>query len=284
MKIAVTGATGFVGTHLINQLLKSNHEVIASSGNADKAKNYAWYDQVSYVPYSISSNPPVENLYELFHAPEAFIHLAWSGLPNYNSLHHIEENAFSNYYFLKKLIRDGLKNLTVTGTCQEYGMKDGMLNEEMDVHPTTAYAVGKNSLNRYLEILNQSSDFALKWVRLFYLYGPGQSSQSLLPQLDKALLENKKVFNLSGGEQKRDFIHVQKAVSYLQDIAIQLKYTGVINCCSGEAVSVKDFIQEYLRTTNKKIELNFGFYPYPPYEPMEFWGDHSKLSEIIETK
>ena len=100
-----------------------------------------WYDQVSYVPILFLFKPPVENL-ELFHAPEAFIHLAWSGLPNYNSLHHIEENAFSNYYFWKAdtwWIKEPDSNSELARIWNERRM----LNEEMDVHPTTVYAVGK---------------------------------------------------------------------------------------------------------------------------------------------
>jgi dTDP-6-deoxy-L-talose 4-dehydrogenase (NAD+) len=55
----------------------------------------------------------------------------------------------------------------------------------------------------------------------------------------------------------------------------------VINCCSGEPVTVKAFVENYLEKQNKKISLNLGFYPYPDYEPMRFWGDVTKLKSIV---
>lgn len=283
MKIVVTGATGFVGTHLIHHLLEQNHEVVASSHDLRKAERASWYSKVHYVPYSLHSAPTDENLFRRFDSPDALIHLAWQGLPNYNSLHHIEENVLSNYFFLKNFVRNGLKNLTVTGTCLEYGMQSGKLSEGMESRPSTAYAVGKYTLYRFLEILKNEIGFSLKWIRLFYLFGEGQASQSLLPQLERALAAGDESFPMSGGEQKRDFLPIKKASLYISKIAEQTKQEGIINCCSGNPVSVKDFIHDYLQSKNKSIELNLGHYPYPAYEPMEFWGDNSKLLEIITT-
>ena len=64
-------------------------------------------------------------------------------------------------------------------------------------------------------------------------------------------------------------------------IALQQNVTGVINCCSGEPVTVKAFVENYLDKQNQKITLNPGFYPYPDYESMHFWGDVTKLKSIV---
>jgi dTDP-6-deoxy-L-talose 4-dehydrogenase (NAD+) len=66
-------------------------------------------------------------------------------------------------------------------------------------------------------------------------------------------------------------------MNYSSDTKIQ----GIINCCSGEPISVKDFVVNYLLLKNKHIDLNLGFYPYADYEPMEFWGDNTKLKKIV---
>jgi len=62
---------------------------------------------------------------------------------------------------------------------------------------------------------------------------------------------------------------------------VQEEITGVINCCSGVPVTVKQLVQEYLKENNQSIKLNLGYYPYPDYEPMHFWGDNNKLKTII---
>ena len=62
---------------------------------------------------------------------------------------------------------------------------------------------------------------------------------------------------------------------------MQDKVTGIINCCSGQPITVKQFVKNYLQRLNKKIYLNLGYYPYPDYEPMHFWGDDTKLKMIV---
>ena len=73
----------------------------------------------------------------------------------------------------------------------------------------------------------------MKWVRLFYLYGKGQSPNSLLSQLQSALDRGDQVFNMSPGDQLRDYLEVTKVAEYIIRIAMQRRETGIINCCSG---------------------------------------------------
>ena len=133
MKVLVTGATGFVGRYVINELLRHEHHVVATSRDAEKAGKYEWFSNIKYIPCDL--NAAEDNFYQLFQQPDLLIHLAWEGLPNYNNLFHLEENLFSNYRFLKNMLEHGLKNLVVTGTCFEYGMQSGALNEDMEAKP-----------------------------------------------------------------------------------------------------------------------------------------------------
>ena len=112
------------------------------------------------------------------------------------------------------------------------------------------------------------------------MYGAGQNPNSLLSQLDKALENGDTVFNMSGGDQIRDYLPVEAVAANIVAIALQENITGIINCCSGKGISVKEFVQDHLKKKNKDIVLNFGYYPYPDYEPMRFWGDNSKLKKI----
>ena len=87
---------------------------------------------------------------------------------------------------------------------------------------------------------------------------------------------------MSGGEQVRDFLTVEKVAAMLVSIALQEEVTGIINCCSGKPVKVKDFVTNYVQQKGKEIKLNLGYYPYAAYEPMCFWGDDTKLRQIIK--
>lgn len=281
MKILVTGASGFIGAHVICHLLNSGHEVIATSNCTDKAVACSWFEKVDYRACDINNFlSQTSNLFEYFGRPDALIHLAWQGLPNYNEHYHVESNLIPQYMFLKNLISNGLKNITVTGTCLEYGLNNGCLTESQSTNPSNSYAVAKDSLRRFIELLSGSYLFSFKWVRLFYMFGEGQNSKSLIPQLDEAARQKLPVFKMSGGEQLRDFLPIERVAGYLETIATQTMVNGVINCCSGNPISVRKFVEDYILANNLNIQLDLGCYPYPTYEPFAFWGDTAKLKKL----
>ena len=283
MKFLVTGATGFIGSHLINELLKDQtNQVVATSRDINKAKKCEWYEKVTYIEYNINSNNIDINLYELFEKPDYLIHLSWDGLPNYNSLIHIENNIYNTYFFIKNLIRYGLKNISVSGTCFEYGMVNGKLSEDMQSHPSNSYAIAKDTLRVFIEELNKNHEFNFKWIRLFYMYGKGQSNSSLLALVDKAIKSNAKEFNMSEGEQLRDYLPISEVVSNIVCIVKDNNFNGIVNCCSGEPISIRSLVESYLEDKSYSMKLNLGYYPYSICEPMAFWGDDRKLKSIKE--
>jgi len=276
LKILITGATGFIGHYVVNELLKTKNELILTSSKKDASVPA----NTKHIPYNLNQKD-VGNLFEFFEKPDLVIHLAWEGLPNYKELFHIDKNLFNSYFFLKNLVENGLKNLVVLGTCLEYGLQNGCLNENMETRPVTAYGLAKDVLRKLMEELQKKHKFNFKWIRLFYQYGAGQREDSLFSQLNKALEENRKVFNMSGGEQLRDILETEKVAEYIVKISLQNKEMGIFNCCNGKPTSIRTFIEDYIQKMNKKIELNLGYYPYPDFEPMAFCGDNSKMQSVL---
>jgi len=215
--------------------------------------------------------------------PDTLIHLAWGGLPNYKSAHHVDDELPAQYRFLEGLIRDGLQNLLVAGTCLEYGLQSGALNEEMETTPTTQYGIAKDTLRKQLEALRKTVPFRLTWARLFYSYGDGQSPNSLLPQLRLAVERGDKTFNMSGGEQQRDYLPVTEVARLLVALATNGRDNGIVNVCSGQPISVRALVERWLEENHWSIALGLGHYPYPDYEPMAFWGDRRKLDRCLTT-
>lgn len=281
-KILVTGATGFIGQYVIEALLDKGYSVVASSYNKEKASAMSWFPRVDYIPFDLAGYDEGMNYFGFFHRPDAMIHLAWEGLPNYKADFHLTTNLPRHEALLHNLVTNGLADLTVTGTCLEYGLQEGCLSETTPAHPGNPYAVAKNILRERLEQMQEEHRFRLKWVRLFYMYGRGQSPNSILSQLERAIKNGEPVFNMSGGEQLRDYLPVTKVAEYIVKIAVQDRVEGIINCCSGVPVSINDLVNDYLAASGASIELNRGFYPYTDYEPMAFWGDAAKLSKAIE--
>ncbi|HEY0433084.1 MAG TPA: NAD-dependent epimerase/dehydratase family protein [Chitinophagaceae bacterium] len=280
-KVLVTGATGFLGNYVVNELLAAEHTVIATARSEEKAKEMPWYGRVTFIAYDLRSPLPA-NCFQYFHEPETAIHLAWEGLPNYRADFHVTENLPRHLDFLEHLVAGGLKDLTVSGTCLEYGLQEGMLNEAMETHPVTAYAIAKDRLRASLEQVIAQHRGSLKWVRLFYMFGKGQHPNSLLSQLDRAIANKDSVFRMSGGEQERDYLPVEAVARALVRIALQDKVDGIINCCSGQPVKIIELVRNYLSEKRAAIQLETGYYPYPDYEPMAFWGDNRKLKSVLE--
>ena len=280
-RILVTGATGFIGHYVVEALLQSGFEVIASSSSYEKASVCRWFPEVQYCRFDLASFDETQDYYTFFSKPDAMIHLAWEGLPNYKATFHCEINLPRHFSFLKNMVEHGLQDITVTGTCFEYGMHEGMLSEDMPPDPSNPYAFAKNALRKQMEQLQETSYFYFKWIRLFYMFGRGQNPNSLLSQLQKALDEKATDFNMSGGEQVRDYLPVEKVAAYIVQIAVQQKVGGIINCCSGQPVTVRELVENYLDEKKASIRLNLGYYPYTDFEPMAFWGDTEKLKQII---
>ncbi len=278
IKIAVTGASGFIGQHVLNNLNNLSVEVVAITrlkhANLPKLVNGLW------VEFDLQ-NPP-ENMFSLIGSPDILIHLAWQGLPNYMSLHHFEIELPVQYDFLSALIKEGLQSLVVVGTCFEYGMQSNSLSEELDTKPSNPYGFAKDCLRKQLEFLKIQHNFKLTWARLFYLYGDGQSDSSIYQQLKRAIQDFEPKFNMSKGEQLRDYLPVEKAAQYLVSLGLLQKDIGVVNVCSGESISVRNLVENWLDENNWGIELNLGFYPYPNYEPMNFWGNSSYLKLLLD--
>lgn len=278
MRIAVTGATGFIGRHVVRELNK--HSVDLVSIGRHPLQQATAEPAIRHVIIDLQNYPA--NAYRDLGKPDVLIHLAWSGLSDFTSPRHLEQELPLHEAFLTDMLRAGLPSLLVAGTCLEYGMQSGRLSETATTDPVTAYGKAKDTLRQRLQSLQKRHSFKLCWTRLFYLYGDGQASNCLLPQLRKAVETDARVFNMSGGEQVRDYLPVEEVAALITTLALFNENTGVVNVCSGKPVSIMQQVQYWLRQYNWSIDLNPGYYPYPAYEPMEFWGDRSKLDEILE--
>ena len=282
MKVLVTGATGFVGQQVIPFLLERGHTVTAVARNAAKAQGFTWYPVTRFIAGDIHNSG--DDLVDMIGRQDAVLHLAWPGLPHYKDLFHFERNLPAAYRFLKSLVVHDTEHLLVTGTCLEYGMKEGCLSEETPADPSNPYALAKDTLRKFLEELNKVNSFKLQWARLFYLYGPGQNPNSLIAQLDNAINMGEKTFNMSGGEQVRDYLPVEEAARRLVMLLEHPECEGIVNICSGSPISVLKLAEQYIEKKKAQIKLNLGYYPYPDYEPMAFWGSSDKFLRYCSTE
>jgi len=280
MKVAITGSMGFIGRHVLAELAKHPVDVIAVARRLPADPPELPQGKIVQLDIQDASS----DTFALMGNPDVVVHLAWGGLPNYKSLHHSEQELPMQYRFLRTLVQSGLGSIVVAGTCFEYGMQSGPLSEDMETRPSNPYGFAKDALRRQLEYLRAVHPFALTWARLFYLYGEGQPENSLLPQLKRAVQRGDKVFNMSGGKQLRDYLPVTDVAKYLVALALARKDIGVVNICSGKPISVRKLVEDWVEENGWAIDLNLGYYSYPDYEPLAFWGTRSKLDNYTELR
>ena len=263
MRLALSGASGFIGRHVRAELkLRGVQTILLGRPNFD-----------------VHAKP--DAVYQRAGRPDGLIHLAWGGLPNYASPHHVEVEGPAHYRFLDAMVAGGLPHVLVAGTCFEYGMQTGRLSEDTPAAPTNAYALAKDRLRRDLHSLQRERPFALTWARLFYLHGDGQATNSLWPLLQAAVARGDTEFPMSGGAQLRDYLPVSAAAAAIVGLALRCADDGIVNVCSGQPVTVRSLVEGWIGEHRWTIAPKLGQFPYSLHEPMAFWGDRSKLDRCL---
>ncbi|MGI9458871.1 MAG: NAD-dependent epimerase/dehydratase family protein [Pirellulales bacterium] len=288
MKLVITGASGFLGRHVLDSIVKKNesrsapHHIIATFHR--KNSNLPTYPFVTWKQFDLQKEP--RNLFGKLDEPHALLHLAWQGLPNYQSNHHLEQELPLHIDFIQAMVEGGIHGVAIAGTCYEYGLQNGCLAENLPANPVTAYAKAKNKLRCYIEQLSEAKNISFSWLRIFYLYGPDQPSRTLYSQLLNAIRENKKTFDMSGGEQVRDYLPINKASHLMSERFMKLAESGtgdgIVNIASGRGKTVLSIVKKWIRENNSTIKPNLGVFPYPSHEPMEFWADTTKLNKLSD--
>ena len=96
-------------------------------------------------------------------------------------------------------------------------------------------------------------------------------------QVDQALAARRETFDMSGGEQLRDYLPTTELSALIAKVALQTRYDGIFNICSGQPISVRRLVEEYVAAKGGRLRLNLGVFPYPEHEPLAFWGDPTRL-------
>ncbi len=278
--ILVTGASGGLASGIIDALLNVGVRVTATCRSKDAVQNMSFFSQVEFKPWDLNEEPV--DLYNYFGRPDAVLHLAWEMLSDLKNPAHDHEILQKQKTFLTNLIDGGLKDLSVVGTAYEYGMRSGECAETDPAEPVVPYGNGKNELRLYLESLQTTHSFQLKWIRLFNVFSEGRKGKNLYSHLLTAVESKQETFNMSGGEQVRDYMYGPEAAAKLAAISLQREVTGIINCCSGRPIMLKDMIQNFLQENHLSIALNLGFYPYLAHEPMQQWGQPTKMNLALQ--
>lgn len=273
MKVLVTGANGYIGRHVVSCLLDSGHEVTACDLRITDVDNRA-----NIIEENLFGD--VTNIFERLGNPDVCIHLAWRDGFVHNSPNHIGDLS-SHYKFLTAMIDGGLKHLAIMGTMHEVGYWEGAIDENTPCNPLSMYGIAKNALRQAMILYCKEKDSKLYWLRAYYILGDDSRNHSIFAKLLQADKEGKALFPFTTGKTKYDFISVEELAKQIAIASTQEEIIGIINCCSGNPVSLADRVEQYICENNLKIKLDYGKFPDRPYDSPIIYGDATKIQSIL---
>ena len=277
MKILVTGADGYIGRHIVNNLLDLGHEVIAVDIHTDDINDKAEKKKLNLFTADLT------NVYTSLGSPDVCLHMAWRDGFVHNSVNHIGDLS-SHYKFLVALMEQGLKHLAVMGTMHEVGYWEGKIDENTPCNPISMYGIAKDALRRSMIAYCKSNSILLQWLRGFYILGDDKKNHSIFSKLLQADDQGQELFPFTTGKTKYDFINVDELVEQISKAVTQTDVTGIINCCSGNPMTLAERVENFIKDHKLKIRLNYGVFPDRPYDSPIIFGDDKKIKQIMSLK
>ncbi|MBS7577283.1 MULTISPECIES: NAD(P)-dependent oxidoreductase [unclassified Enterococcus] len=273
MKVAITGANGYIGRHVVNAAIKAGHEVYAIDIDFKNVPNEAKRIEIDIFDHK-------SNVFQLMAKPDVLIHLAWRDGFIHNSEQHMK-NLSDHVQFIRNYVKHGGKNVAVMGSMHEIGYHEGAIDENTPCNPLSQYGVAKNAMRQSLLLAAKELNFNLYWLRAYYIFGDDRVGSSIFAKLTLAADEGKKTFPFTTGKNKFDFISVQELGKMIVAASTQDKITGVINVSTGNPKSLAEQIEWYIKVHHWDIKLEYGAFPDRPYDSPAIWGDATKIQQIM---
>ena len=279
MRTFVTGATGFLGSYLVESLVRQNANVmLLVRHGSDLWRIREQLPGVQLVEGDLTRPTDWQHFVANF-APETVLHAAWYGVGNAhrNDGRQADENIRLTVA-LAQLAKDwGCRTFVGIGSQAEYGPYGRAISETDATHPTTLYGAAKLSACHLSRVCLASSPVRFVWLRLFSSYGPKDNPQWLLPGLVRDLQSGRRPA-LTAGEQRWDFLHVADAARAVVLAGSCDRAEGVYNLGSGQAVALRSVIERVRDLIDPTLPLGFGEVPYRPDQVMHLEADRSRLS------
>lgn len=262
MKIVVTGASGFLGSQLLNKLVSGGHDVL---------------------PISRNSIDPLTQI-KVF-SPDVVVHCAWVGGNNYKDVNHVSQ--ITNVYDGMKLLK-AINTLTTKpkfvgfGSFAEYGKIENIATEDDWEQPINMYGLSKLTFKNYSKSYCEAEGIPWSWIRPCYVYGPGDVQTRLIPSvIDK--LEKREQVLLDSCSKIIDYIYVDDFVNFAYTI-VTGSATGVYNLCSGQQYKLRTIITMIAQILDAEDLLSFKDDKTRKLTPDCICGSNLKIKKLNSFK
>lgn len=269
----VTGASGYLGRHVVHALVCNGHAVTAITRDA-----------------SAQFEPEVETLTGDIFALDAgtwhriapgatVIHLAWRDGFHHASPAHMGDLSLHAGLVLS-LAEAGMKRFVSIGSMHEVGPAEGLIGESVPCAPVNQYGIAKNALRLSAAELAVRIGFSNAWLRCFYIVGDDRKNHSVFTRLLERADAGDTSFPLTTGLAKFDFIHVTE-LGGLIAAAADSAHEGLLNVGSGQVRTLREQIEQFIAAEGLSIRPDFGAFPERAGITQGAWPDLTKLRAVL---
>lgn len=262
MRTVITGATGFIGTALCQELLKNGHEVTAvirpGCSKAEKLR----FEETSQRRLQIeeAALEDLGSLPERIGKADLFYHLAWNG--SSGAAREDFEIQQSNIRYTAEAIRTavkcGCRKFVGAGSQAEYGVVRGMAKEEETVpRPFMMYGAAKVAAYQMGQVLAKQLGIHLVWPRIYSVYGVGENPGTLVNYVIDTLKKGE-VPELSSCENMWNFMYITDCVRALRLLGEKEETEGIYHVASEDTRPLREFVEEIRDVVAPGSKLGFG--------------------------
>ena len=249
--ILITGADGFIGSHLVELLLKKNYNVTALC-------HYNSHNELGWLKYSAKNKPRKLKIItgdinddifcdNILKSQNVLVNLAaLISIPHSytNPRIYFKTNVDGTMNLAKSSLKNKLKKIIHISTSEVYGTAIYVpIDEKHDLQPQSPYSASKISAETVMRSFHYSYGLPVVTLRLFNTFGPRQSIRAVIPKIISQLLSDKKEIYLGNLKPTRDFNYVLDTCSAIELASKKLKVGQIYNYGSGEEINIKDLFK-----------------------------------------
>lgn len=275
MRVLLTGASGFIGSQVLDLLCERGYEVHAAARHPGEGRpGVVWH------PADLLAPDAAETLARDAQASH-LLHLAWYAVPGrfWNAADN-ERWIDATLRLLRAFGQTGGSRAVMAGTCAEYEWGAELLSEhDTPLRPATLYGACKHATHVAAEAVAAQLGVSLAWGRVFFLYGPGEPAGRLVSSVASGLLAGDEV-PTTDGEQRRDFMHVRDVAEAFVTL-LESDVRGAVNIATGHPTSIREIVTLIAKYSGAPERVRFGALPQRPNEPMTLAGATRRLTAEV---
>jgi len=271
MKVLLTGASGYLGRHVLSQLKSAGIQTVTLGRSRPRG-----HEDVAFIEADLLQTTSLLPLLKPLGATH-LLHLAWYA--DYGKYWTSPLNfdwVSASLRLVQAFEQSGGQRVVVAGSCAEYAWDDGYLHEFRSEHaPVTLYGIAKDAARRLITAQCSALGMSCAWGHVFFPFGPGEAPQRMIPSLIGVFKGRLPPFGVNASAF-RGLLYVPDAARAFVSL-VQTKENEMFNICSGNPICVADVVRILARACDADPNCVLDIATCRPGDPHLLAGDNQRL-------